>query len=64
MVTKTYLGITLSANATANGMPDPASLFTFGKARNVDFAERQEGRDRRNSRRSAIAAKRSFLSGM
>lgn len=62
MVKITQNGISLSASATANGMPLVERPFlTVGAG---DYAERSEGRERRKVRRAVCAAKRSFLSGM
>ena len=62
MVKITKNGVSLSANASANGMPLADRPFlTTGAG---DYAERAEGRDRRKVRRAVCAAKRSFLAGM
>jgi hypothetical protein len=54
-------GITLSANASANGCPVILSRIVFsGRG---DFAERLGGRIRRNERRARIAAKAAWVNG-
>lgn len=60
MVTITVKGVTLSANATANGFPRPVTPFKIiGMG---DYAERNDGRERRRVRRERIGDKRAFLS--
>ncbi len=54
-----YPAVTLSANASANGMPRlvlPFKVHGMG-----DYAKRPEGRERRKLRRETIAEKRAFL---
>jgi hypothetical protein len=58
MVKITKNGISLSASATANGMPLIERPFlTVGAG---DYAERAEGRDRRKVRRARISDKHCF----
>lgn len=63
MVTlKTANGVTLSANATLNGFPRvvvPFKVIGMG-----DYAERNDGRQRRRIRRERISDKRSFIASM
>ena len=62
MVKITKLGVSLSASATANGMPLVERPFlTVGAG---DYAERSEGRERRKVRRQRISDKRAFLASM
>lgn len=63
MTTISINGVTLSANASANGFPlrrngrsDPSHAG--------DYAERAEGRLRRSERVFVRAGKRSFIAGM
>lgn len=61
MVKITKNGVSLSASATANGMPLVERPFlTVGAG---DYAARSEGCDRRKVRRLVRAAKSSWLEG-
>ncbi len=61
MVTlKTANGITLSANASQNGFPLRVAAFKVPGM--GDYAERNDGRQRRRVRRERISDKRAFLS--
>lgn len=54
-----YPSVTLSANASANGMP--RLVLPFKVARMGDYAKRPEGRERRALRLARIADKRLSL---
>jgi hypothetical protein len=60
MVTTTYRNVTLSASAVLNGHPMPG-MVAVRIPGSGDFAAGKGGRVRRNERRAAISAKRSFL---
>lgn len=61
MVTTTYKNVTLSAHAVANGARMPSYVDVLLTPGRGDFASRTGGKLRRNQRRAAIGAKRSFL---
>jgi hypothetical protein len=63
MTTIKINGVTLSANASANGMPLRARHLSTLPGHS-DFAERLDGRQRRKERQAVRGAKRSFLAGM
>ena len=54
-------GVTLSANATANGFPPSTFARKFKVAGMGDYAARVEGRQRRTERRQRLASKRAYL---